>query len=197
MQKQQMMNRLRRMVVITLVSYLCAIPVFAEAASQDSLNQKLESQQCRVQELDSLQSSVLVKDSLAKDSSQVTAQPKIDLKKYTGTVEAGKVGRISGNGVRSPSRTRKNIENGIVNVIPKVEELYNKSLKTNSDVQCKFIVKFLIISNGDVIKAEVEEGELKDEAFEKELLAIISSVSYRKISKGTVTVRYPFTFTRK
>jgi TonB family protein len=96
----------------------------------------------------------------------------------------------------SGKRSRASIMRGIDKNSNVIHKEYNNYIRAGNNLKGAIIVRFKIISNGDIIECKIVESNTGDISFEKNIVSLIKLWKFApsEIENDTTIVEYPFVF---
>jgi TonB family protein len=114
--------------------------------------------------------------------------------KKLGSINVSKP-QVTGTAQASANRDEESITSIVRSNLPRLQAIYNRSLKMNPDLKGKIIIKFTIVPDGSVSDVEMVSSTFGDADFENSMLLRVRQWKFPAIKEEkNLTVTYPFVF---
>jgi TonB family protein len=127
--------------------------------------------------------------------SDVSGTPAVKLEK-TGKVSVENLGKVSGSEEAKGARTEESLRGVLTQYMGRLQYIYNKYLKTNSEIGGKVEIEVTINADGSVANVAVLSSEIAIPDFQREIVSTIRRWKYEVIAQGQVKVVYPIIFNK-
>jgi TonB family protein len=125
----------------------------------------------------------------------IANSPAVKLEK-TGKVSVDNLGNVSGSEEAVGARSEESLRKVLSQNMGRLQYIYNKYLKTYSDIGGKVEVEITISADGTVATATILSSEIAIAEFQREIIAAMRRWKYEVITQGQVKVVYPILFVK-
>ncbi len=128
-------------------------------------------------------------------SESVDEVESVDLQKK-GNVNISRPRQMRGSETARGQRSAENVMQVINAQYGRIMYTYNRYLRQDPNLAGKISIDLTIAAGGRVANVQVLENTLGNDAFIRDVIAILRRLTFPPISEGDVTVNLPFVFNR-